>query len=615
VIFLRVSALVLFLLVIGGQGAFAQSVRITTHTHGSTRRSGEQDAEKAGFSAWPLVKDGGQGTAVHVSFDYWNADAVILCYPMLSRQQMLEIGRSIARDMGTPKTDFVLLDDLSYSSIDLEFNDYIVAEGKKHRMEVDVSKLSKALLATELPRPICIRVKPNDADLFFVGNPPKHLDEKQAVFFNAESVPMGTTAVFEATATWAGYLTIAVFGLGFLWVFSFLFTSPWRMEKLRKKAQKTSADAPKLSPEELQAKYDKGKSAWFTQILVFLPAILILGGKNIVEAGFRQAFRVARFDVPDFRYAFLGPIVIFGGVMLLSRGLYFLDRKRRASADPSLLDPLPLPESEALKPMRTLMLLMLLPVLLMIGLTFIPGLRTMDDVTRRVTIFGTLFGGWIIAGSIGFYLARKARPARQAGDWVYDIAAEYARAAGVTLRRVETRTATEANAYATLFGTVGVTTGLLEMCDRDEVKAIIAHEIGHLKAKHLAKLLPITFLFTFGVIALKIYLTKKLEGRIPDGIYAVLESPVLAWVVLPVITAFVFGPRRRKNELEADAFAADMIGDPELVARALSKIHHINQTPGRLKPHDEALSSHPSLEKRVAHVLEREAPEDDLSRG
>ena len=67
----------------------------------------------------------------------------------------------------------------------------------------------------------------------------------------------------------------------------------------------------------------------------------------------------------------------------------------------------------------------------------------------------------------------------------------------------------------------------------------------------------------------------------------------------------ISGRGQRTREREADALAVEWTGDPELVIRALTKLHTLAGTPGRLKPSDEFLSSHPSLAHRIEAIRAR----------
>ena len=47
---------------------------------------------------------------------------------------------------------------------------------------------------------------------------------------------------------------------------------------------------------------------------------------------------------------------------------------------------------------------------------------------------------------------------------------------------------------------------------------------------------------------------------------------------------------------QPDSFSHEVTGAPDLVINTLSKFHTLNTTPHELKPSDEIISSHPSLE-------------------
>ena len=75
-----------------------------------------------------------------------------------------------------------------------------------------------------------------------------------------------------------------------------------------------------------------------------------------------------------------------------------------------------------------------------------------------------------------------------------------------------------------------------------------------------------------------------------------------------LICPLILGKSQRRREVEADRFAVEQTGDPELVIRALRKLHTLSATPHMLKPSDENLMMHPSLAHRIEAIRET-APE------
>lgn len=131
------------------------------------------------------------------------------------------------------------------------------------------------------------------------------------------------------------------------------------------------------------------------------------------------------------------------------------------------------------------------------------------------------------------------------------------------------------------------------------MRAVIAHEIGHLKARHphrtFVGALVLFALILCGWEGLRSLLTSRLSDRAGD----VFNIPFLFVVVSNMLMALLLGPIKRRREREADRYAVQWTGDPELVIRALTKVNHGIGNPARLKRSDEALSSHPSLQNRI----------------
>lgn len=174
--------------------------------------------------------------------------------------------------------------------------------------------------------------------------------------------------------------------------------------------------------------------------------------------------------------------------------------------------------------------------------------------------------------------------------------------AEISVRNILLITSATPNAYASIFGTVGLTTGLIDSLEPEEVRAVIAHEIGHLKARHPHRTFAGSILLFALIVGGWIWLQNILTARFPNQATVVFNIPFLFVVVSNLLMALLLGPIRRRREREADAYAVQWTGDPELVIRALTKVSQRIGNPSRLKPSDEALSSHPSLQNRIEAI-------------
>lgn len=148
---------------------------------------------------------------------------------------------------------------------------------------------------------------------------------------------------------------------------------------------------------------------------------------------------------------------------------------------------------------------------------------------------------------------------------------------------------------------------LLKMLNDDELEAVLAHELGHFKKKHIIKGMAISFATTFVALAILAWLMKTewfysgLGISQPSTYIALL----LFMLVTPVFTFMLqplFSLLSRKNEFEADAFAAEQTKAGHLI-QALVGLYRENAntlTPDPL--YSSFYDSHPPAPVRIAHL-------------
>jgi len=154
---------------------------------------------------------------------------------------------------------------------------------------------------------------------------------------------------------------------------------------------------------------------------------------------------------------------------------------------------------------------------------------------------------------------------------------------------------------------------LIERLLPPEIEAVLAHELGHFKLKHIAKRPAFSFFVSLGVLALLGWLitqpwffaglgVEPAPGEDQHGV-----ALVLFMLVLPVFT-FVFAPlasvMSRKHEFEADRFAARNASANDLV-NALVKLYQDNASTLTPDPvHSAFYDSHPPASIRIERLLQ-----------
>ena len=172
------------------------------------------------------------------------------------------------------------------------------------------------------------------------------------------------------------------------------------------------------------------------------------------------------------------------------------------------------------------------------------------------------------------------------------------------------RRSSHGNAYFTGFGKnkrIVFYDTLLESLSEDEVEAVLAHELGHFKRRHITKSLAISAIVSaagFGVLAWLMdsawfYSSLGVESA---STHAAL---ILFMMIMPAFTYFVsplFSALSRKHEFEADEFAHTM-SDYRALISALVNLYRDNAstlTPDPL--HSMFYDSHPPASIRIHHL-------------
>lgn len=167
------------------------------------------------------------------------------------------------------------------------------------------------------------------------------------------------------------------------------------------------------------------------------------------------------------------------------------------------------------------------------------------------------------------------------------------------------------NAYFTGFGAskrVVFFDTLLERLNGDEIEAVLAHELGHFKHKHVVKRIALMFLVSFVGLALLGWLKQQEWFYAGLGVQQssdymalilfLLVSPVFLFLLRPLLAGY-----SRKNEFEADAYAAQN-SDARYLVEALVKLYRDNAstlTPDPL--HSAFYDSHPPASIRITRLM------------
>jgi Zn-dependent protease with chaperone function len=148
---------------------------------------------------------------------------------------------------------------------------------------------------------------------------------------------------------------------------------------------------------------------------------------------------------------------------------------------------------------------------------------------------------------------------------------------------------------------------LLERLNDVEIEAVLAHELGHFRLRHILKLLAsgaslsLAALATLGWLATQSWFYAGLGVATPSA-HAALLLFLLAAPAFTVLFHAVAAAISRKHEFEADAYASQH-SDAKALARALVTLYSENATTLTPDPlHSAFYDSHPPAPIRIARL-------------
>ena len=182
----------------------------------------------------------------------------------------------------------------------------------------------------------------------------------------------------------------------------------------------------------------------------------------------------------------------------------------------------------------------------------------------------------------------------------------------------------EPNAFATgAFrdsALVAVSTGLLQSMSRDEVEAVLGHEIGHVANGDM-----VTLTLIQGVVNTFVIFLSRIIGYVVDRVILKNErgegaafyiATMVSQLVLGVFASLIVAWFSRQREFRADAASAQLLGSPQPMVNALARLGglHAGPLPANMAASGISASpggfgglflSHPPIEQRIAALQGR----------
>jgi heat shock protein HtpX len=268
---------------------------------------------------------------------------------------------------------------------------------------------------------------------------------------------------------------------------------------------------------------------------------------------------------------------------------------------------------------RTAILLAVMTALFM-GIGFMIGGQGGMIIAFLVAAGMNLFAWWNSGNMVLRMYGAREVDERSAPE-LYRMTRELAAAAGLPMPRLFIMENPQPNAFATgrnpQNGAVAVTTGLMQLVDKEEVAGVIAHELAHIKNRDtLLMTVTATIAGAISMLA-NVAMFSGARGNNNIGALGTIALVILA----PLAAGIVQMAISRTREYEADRVGAEISGDPMALATALQKIsgaaHRIPNMQAERNPAsahmfiinplsgarmDNLFSTHPAVENRVAQL-------------
>jgi heat shock protein HtpX len=227
-------------------------------------------------------------------------------------------------------------------------------------------------------------------------------------------------------------------------------------------------------------------------------------------------------------------------------------------------------------------------------------------------------GSWFFSDKIAIAAARAQPVSEQEDPRLYQMVRDLTTRAGLPMPKLYVIPQEQPNAFATgrnpNHSAVAVTAGIRKLLSEDELRGVLAHELGHVRNHDI--LLTSVVASIASAITWIGYLVLWIGGddNSPLGII----GPLLLWLLAPIAAAIIQLAISRQREYSADATGAQICGNPESLASALLRLEQgsqaipmqVNQATEPLyivKPfHGGGLASlfstHPPIDERVRRL-------------
>jgi heat shock protein HtpX len=250
---------------------------------------------------------------------------------------------------------------------------------------------------------------------------------------------------------------------------------------------------------------------------------------------------------------------------------------------------------------------------------------------KALLIYALVFGmgGSFVSLAMSKWTAKRftgarviAQPTNDAEAWLVDAVRRQAQVAGIAMPEVAVFEAPQPNAFATGArrnnALVAVSTGLLQRMRRDEVEAVLGHEVSHVANGDM-----VTLALIQGVVNTFVIVLSRVIGHVVDRAVFKTErghgpafwiTTIVAQMVIGILASMIVFWFSRQREFRADAGGARLAGRDKMIGA----LERLRATAGQAALPDQMAAfgvsghtrsglarlfmTHPSLDERIARL-------------
>ncbi len=266
----------------------------------------------------------------------------------------------------------------------------------------------------------------------------------------------------------------------------------------------------------------------------------------------------------------------------------------------------------------------------LLGVEGILDERGVDLDLGNLLVFCAVFGmgGSFISLAISKWVAKRMtgaqvieQPRNDAEAWLLQTVSHQAKAANIGMPEVAIFPSESPNAFATGArrdnALIAVSSGLLGGMNRDEVEAVLAHEVSHIANGDM-----ITLALIQGVVNTFVFFLSRVIGHFVDRVVLKNErghgigyfiTTIFAQIVLGILASTIVYWFSRQREFRADAAGGRLAGTNKMIAalerlkaqaepQALPEQMAALGVSGRRSGALRLFMTHPPLEERIARL-------------